>query len=412
MAGRRPPRLGQQGGQPSALRSAAGDDVDGAGADSSFDAIRFPIRFPPEQYDDLEHYDYLVEVALPDGTSEQGEIRINGDTLLVRYIPRLAGRHSIEVFADASSICPPQVFMVREDGSSRRIKAVAKSGSSGRGSPKKERPGSAGSTRSTRSDDSAAGEAGGGLSRNSSNVSRSSRLSTTSSLDRLANAPVRYSTPNSPDDSERVSAASSQEEEQSDENDQYADDDVINDEYYDEDDEAIAEGFEEPIEPYRPLKKYTGAPSHQQQTAPMAYGRSSDVRQPYRAQPGQLGNAATAARRQQQRSLSASAIPSHPQQAMMQRTSGRRGHTAQHSKSTEVFTSATGNMFILVNGTAQQLTYRGQSPNGAAIAQAADGNMWLVKGNKATPFQKVASRQVMMTSTTVTVGDEPGEPPR
>ena len=326
----------------------------------NFEAIRFPLRLPGVPSEDIEDYEFLVQVMLPDGSTDKGEIEINGDTLKVQYVPNQAGQHSLEVHADGTSLCPLQHFMVREDGSCRRIQSA---------SPKKARPGSAGSNRSTGEEGNGSG---GRLSRTGSDASRSSRLSSNSSLERFGGAATRYSVANSPADSDRVSRNSSFSGETSDgdteQGDEYSEDGPDEDQYseegdddvYEEDEDDDAQEYDKPVDTYKPLKKF--APPGRTVVAQGATSRSKQ----------------STGVRMQQRSFSTSAI------GMQQPGTGDK---KSKQKATEIFTSASGHMFVFVNGEAQQMQQLGQSSSGDALAQTGDGGMWLINGNTAVPFQ-------------------------
>ncbi|XP_065185253.1 uncharacterized protein LOC135815839 [Sycon ciliatum] len=420
--GRNGPRGQQQqqqrpvGGRPRKGSRGPPEDV------LEFDEIRFPVRLSSDPDDDFDDYEFVAEVTTPNGGLEEGTILVKGETLLVRYRPLRAGKHVVKALADGTGVCPPQHYLVKEDGSCQRINAKTSRPSSADAKGAAARPGSAGSSRSR---SSSVGSAGGdvGLRRAESNLSRASRMSETS-LDRLANAPTQYSVPGSPSDgpSSRRSSTSSRasgeddafedeeddaEEEPDEEEEEEDDDDEDEDEY--DDDPAYEVPRPEPSGRYRQgAGGATGDRSQQQsnQRAPPRLGQSAGI-PPGRSRGGQQPQTQ---HRTGHRSVSTSAIAnsrgsSHGGAQTRNRSASHAINQLAQSQATEVFTSPSGNMFIFQNGQTHQLKNMGQSASGSTLAKGPNGKMWMVRDGVATPSQPQGSQKMSLT---ISEGDGTG----
>ena len=385
------------GGQP---RKAPAGSVKGP----LLDEIRFPVQFSSEQQDDLGDYEFSVEVTDPDGFVEADSswVRLRGDTLRVCYQPETVGRYIVRVLADGAEVCASQYFTINEDGS-----CSARGNVAGR----KQRPPSAGSTRSGGSTGRESSEDDGHytrLQRRDSGLSRnSSRLSTTSSLDRLAAAPTRYSLPSSPGSEQPRSRSGSVSSQSNSATGEYAvlgdrppeasystasdsaQGDMEGDQLSDEEEDDQYEEGEARYEVLRhqPLRKYQPSvpPAHHQGVAAVA--------------------AATQQRRSR-RAMSESSLPNRQSQRSAQSQKRR-----QPESRLEVFTSTSGHSFIIVDGATMQLQTLGQASGGAVIARTADGSVWHVQNGMATPYKGSGTsvRVKQTVNITTTMGDSAGK---
>ena len=179
--------------------------------------IRFPVKIAkgPGDRTDYSLYEFSAEVTTPNDDLEQGDVRLRGGSLFVRFQPYEAGVHEVQVLADGMEFCPPLFFEVMPDGSHRRLKAAPQGHhpAASRRQPASHHPvGRRGSfSRASEDDDDEPGLRGRGVHRSSSRASASSiqrrgSIRSEDSLERFAAASARYSIAGSSDGSRPGSA--------------------------------------------------------------------------------------------------------------------------------------------------------------------------------------------------------------